>query len=214
MKPRLRYFKLAEAQNLSGEFSGWSERSRDERLGLLIRIIEHHKFLGVTSAMPLAPYKEVFGSLPDKGVHGPYFLSFYGIISHLAAYLQGKGETGPIDFIFDVQPGHTKIVLDAWENFLAVAPPEFRPLLGDYPAFRDDRATLPLQAADLGAGWSRQLAEDAYFGRQARKAPWADVTNPPPDILVLGRMWTKQMMLELRGTLNLTGHASRPSGNE
>jgi hypothetical protein len=46
MKPRLRYFKLAEAQNLKGEFGGWSEESRDERIRLLVKIIERHKFLG------------------------------------------------------------------------------------------------------------------------------------------------------------------------
>jgi hypothetical protein len=84
MKPRLSYFKLSEAQGLKGEFHGWSEESRDERLRLLIRIIEKHKFLGVVSAMPLGAYKEVFGDLPDKGVRAPYFLGS-GSVSIVAA---------------------------------------------------------------------------------------------------------------------------------
>jgi hypothetical protein len=76
--------------------------------------------------MPLDAYKEVFGHLPDKGVRAPYFLSFYGIISHLVGYYQLHGETEPIDFIFDIQPGHAEIVIAAWERFLEVAPPEKR----------------------------------------------------------------------------------------
>jgi hypothetical protein len=205
MKPRLAYFKLSEAQSLKGEFSGWSEESRDERLRLLIKIIERHKFLGVASATPLADYKEVFGDLPDKGVRSPYFISFYGIVSHLAGYLKERGETEPIDFIFDIQPGHVESVIAAWGRFLEAASPELRPLLGDYPIFRNDKTTIALQAADLGAGWSRQLAEDSYYSRPARTPPWGDLK---PEISVLGRYWTKEMMLDLRNTLNLSGYSS------
>jgi hypothetical protein len=130
-------------------------------------------------------------------------LSFYGIISHLAGYYQRKGVTEPIDFIFDIQPGHVEMVIAAWERFLEVAPPDLKPLLGDYPIFRDDKTTVALQAADFGAGWSRQLAEDAHFGRPARTPPWG--TELKPDIMVLGRYWSKEMMLDLRNTLNLSG---------
>jgi hypothetical protein len=209
MKPRLNYFKLVEAQNLRGEFNGWSEQSRNERVRLLIKIIERHKFLGVTSAMPLDAYKEIFGHLPDPGVRAPYFLSFFGIISHLAAHYQGRGETEPVDFIFDIQPGYAEVVIASWERFLEVAPPEIRPLLGDYPIFRDDKTTVALQAADFGVGWSRQLAEDHYYGRPTRTPPWGN--DLKPDILVLGRYWTKEMMLDLRNTLNLSGSASGAS---
>jgi hypothetical protein len=132
MKPRLRYFKLSEAQNLKGEFGGWSEESRDERIRLLVKIIERHKFLGVANAMPLDDYREVFGNIPDRGIQNPYFLSFFGIIALLAGHYRRIGETEPIDFIFDVQPGQGDMVTAAWRHFLTVAPPDLRPLLGDY----------------------------------------------------------------------------------
>jgi hypothetical protein len=109
MKPRLRYFKLSEAQNFNGEFHGWSEESRDERLRLLVKIIERHKFLGVANAMPIDAYKEVFGDIPDRGIRNPYFLSFYGLITRLAGYYQEIGRVEPIDFIFDIQPGKAEI---------------------------------------------------------------------------------------------------------
>jgi len=204
MKPRLHYFKLTEAQNLKGEFGGWCEESRDERIRSLVKIIERYKFLGVANAMPLHDYKQVFGDIPDKGVQNPYFLSFYGIITLLAGHYQRIRETEPIDFIFDDQPGQNDVVTAAWERFLTVVPPHLRSLLSDYPIFRDDKITLPLQAADLAVGRSRQLAEDHYHGREPRRAPWGDLQL---DIDVLARYWTKEMMLELRGTLNLSGSA-------
>jgi hypothetical protein len=200
MKPRLGYFKLVEAQNLKGEFSGWSEESRDERLRLLVKLIERYKFLGVTNAIPLDAYKEVFGSVPDKGVRNPYFISFFGTIALLAGYYQRQGYVEQIDFIFDIQPGQVEIVTAAWARFLEVAPPQMQPLIGDYPIFRNDKTTLPLQAADLAVGWSRQLAEDHYYQRAARSSPWGFEV----DLQVIGRYWTKEMLLELRSTLNLS----------
>ena len=204
MKPRLSYFKLTEAQNLTGEFHGWTEQSRDERIRLLVKIIERYKFLGVANAIPLDAYKEVFGGVPDRHVQNPYFISFFGIIALLAGYYQRQGHTDQIDFIFDIQPGEVEVVTEAWANFLKVAPPNLRPLLGDYPIFRNDKTTLPLQAADLGVGWSRQLAEDHYFDRPNRASPWGIEL----DLQVLARYWTKDMLVELISTLNL-GDASR-----
>jgi hypothetical protein len=93
----------------------------------------------------------------------------------------------------------------SWERFLAVVGDDLRPFIGDYPIFRDDKTTVALQAADLGAGWSRQLAEDHYYGRPPRPAPWGNLN---PQINVLGQYWTKEMMLALRNTLNLSGSVS------
>jgi hypothetical protein len=202
MKPRLGYFKLSEAQNFTGEFGGWSQESRDERLRLLIKIIEQYKFLGVTCAWPLDDYHAVFGDIPDPGVKSPYFLAFYSIVTHIVGYYQQWGWTEKIDFVFDNQPGHIGTVTASWSRYLDEAPPEIRPLLPDFPVFVDDKVALPLQAADYGVGWSRQLAEDRFYDRANREAPWGKMEV---DINVLGRYWTREEMEELRGTLNLSG---------
>jgi len=201
MKPRLDYFKLTEAQNFTGQFIGWSEQSRDERLRLLVKIIERYKFLGVTNAIPYDAYKEVFGELPDKAVQNPYFVSFFGLVALLAGHYERQGHTESIDFVFDLQPGQAEIVTAAWRHFTEVAPPNLRPLIGDYPIFRNDKTTLPLQASDLGVGWSRQLAEDHYYGRRGRPPPWGIEV----DLQVLSRYWTKEMLIELLATLDLGG---------
>jgi Protein of unknown function (DUF3800) len=199
MKPRLRYFKLMEAQNLTGEFGGWTEQSRTEQMRLLVKTIEHFGFLGITCAWPQDVYQEVFRNLPDRGLNNPYFLAFFDIVAMLCRYFQRKGETDKINFVFDIQPGKIEIVTLAWEKFLEVAPEVVRPLVGDYPIFRDDKTTLPLQAADLAVGNSRRFAEAHYYGREPEPALWG---NLELNIQVLGRYWTKEMMLELRSTWN------------
>jgi hypothetical protein len=42
MRPRIKYFKMSEAMTFGGEFSGWSEQSRNDRVARLYRIIENH----------------------------------------------------------------------------------------------------------------------------------------------------------------------------
>jgi hypothetical protein len=108
MKPRLRYFKLVEAQNLTGEFGGWTEQSRTERMCLLVKTIEQFGFLGVTCAWPQYSYKEVFGNLPDKGLINPYFLAFFDIVALLSGYFQRRGETDKIDFVFDARENRNR----------------------------------------------------------------------------------------------------------
>ena len=117
----------------------------------------------------------------------------------LCGHFQRKGETDKINFVFDIQPGKVEIVTPAWEKFLEVAPKEIRPLVSDYPIFRDDKTTLPLQAADLAVGNSRRFAEARYYGQEPEPALWG---NHELHIEVLGRYWTREMMLELRNTWN------------
>jgi hypothetical protein len=117
----------------------------------------------------------------------------------LRGYFQRKGETDKINFVFDIRPGKVEIVTQAWEKFAEVAPEEIRPLVGDYPIFRDDETTLPLQAADLAVGNNPRFAEAHYYGREPEPALWG---NLELNIEVLGRYWTKEMMLELRRTWN------------
>ena len=49
MSPRIEYFKLTEALNFNGEFNGLSEKSRDEKLTLLMSIIDEFKLTAVCS---------------------------------------------------------------------------------------------------------------------------------------------------------------------
>lgn len=195
MKPRLDYFKMSEAMSFTGQFAGWSEESRKERMRLLIKIIADYRPLGITSAVPHDLYKRVFGSNPDRAIAHPYFISFYGLIALVAEDLAAKGLKDKIDFIFDSQPDQMDIVMASWNRFVEISPPEVRAIFGDPPIFRSDKTTMPLQAADLSAGWLRAQAEDTILGKADRDPLWGDQGDT---LRCIGRLWTLEDIMKVR----------------
>jgi hypothetical protein len=194
MSPRLQYFKFSEATSFSGEFSGWSEQSRNERLRLLVNTIATYKPLGFATAVPHDLYREGFGNHADKVLRYPYFFLFNSIVADISRYLASRGVTEKVDFIFDIQPNQTDAVRASWGRLRKAAPPDVRPVLGDYPIFRDDKTTLPLQAADLTVGWLRQQALSRINGTQLEDPLWAEKSR---DLQCIGRYWTRKMMQDL-----------------
>jgi hypothetical protein len=126
MSPRIEYFKYDEAMGLSGEFLGISEAARDEKLRLLINLIEEHELVGLASAVPHSVFYPMFGTYPHKWVRNPYYISFYGIAARLVTYLSKSGTKEKVEFIFDFQPGSDQMreAQEGWENFREMAPPE------------------------------------------------------------------------------------------
>ncbi|MGV3581082.1 MAG: DUF3800 domain-containing protein [Methylophilus sp.] len=61
-----------------------------------------------------------------------------------------------IDFYFDEQ-SQKKRVETMWGNYLANRPPETKSYYGQMPKFVNDEKCLPVQAADLLAGWAREM---------------------------------------------------------
>jgi hypothetical protein len=59
----------------------------------------------------------------------------------------------PVDFVFDNDSEKVKIPV-GWELMKSIALPERASMMGDTPIFRDDKKTMPLQAADLYAWWA------------------------------------------------------------
>jgi hypothetical protein len=125
----------------------------------------------------------------------PYFVSFYGLIAFVAEDLAAKGLKAKIDFIFDVQPGQMDIVMASWERFVRISPPEVQAILGDPPIFRDDKVTMPLQAADLSAGWLRAQAADTILGRPDRDPIWGDKGD---GLKCIGRLWSLEDIMKVR----------------
>ena len=116
------------------------------------------------SAVPHDLYSEVFRRWLDRAVdhlEHPYLPLLIGIVSIVARHFAQTEEREPIDFIFDEQPDQMKRVMESWEIFLEVAGDEIKPLLAHPPIFRNDKITLPLQAADLHAWWIRRMCEPA-----------------------------------------------------
>jgi hypothetical protein len=133
MKPRIEYFKLDEAMNFNGEFQGISEESRNEKLRLLVGLIEEFDLLGAVSLIPHNIFYPLFGRHPQREIRNPYVLSFFGIIANVAGYMHQAGIEDKIEFVFDYQPTSISQVLEGWELFKQNAPAKFRKFLTEHP---------------------------------------------------------------------------------
>jgi hypothetical protein len=51
---------------------------------------------------------------------------------------------------------------------------DHKKMIGSPPTFKNDRKVVALQAADLHAGWVRQLNGAEYEGRPLPVPPWGD----------------------------------------
>jgi Protein of unknown function (DUF3800) len=119
----------------------------------------------------------------------PYFWGFKYIIGTLAYHQERLNLLEPVNFIFDDESEKEKIPR-AWSLMKDAMPPSMSRLMGDTPIYRDDKKSMPLQAADLYAWWvlkwQRENAADwghkmpfpwekkkkfqsisAYFGRRS-----------------------------------------------
>lgn len=194
MSPKLKYFKETEATGRSGEFAGWSEQSFSDRMHRLTRIIADHALFGVISAVPTKLYSDVFGNNPDKVIRYPYFFMINDLVSRMALYLGEIGYNGRVQFIFDEQKGQQEAVSESWGRLRESAPDHVRPLITEYPIFRSDQTTVPLQAADFSAGHVRRELIEFMNGRERPDAPWIAKMGA---IMCLGKLWDERLMMEL-----------------
>jgi hypothetical protein len=161
MDPGIAYFKMNEAHRLRGEFIGWSESRRDERVRLAYQTIEDYVSLQVSCIIDLKALDRVVPTNPLTGrPMNPFLVAFGGLISGVARNQERFSVHEKIDFIFDDQVMEKSKIVEGWEEFKENSPPGLKALMGDIPGFRDDEDVLPLQAADLLAWWVRKMATE------------------------------------------------------
>src|SRR5262249_54018655 len=139
---------------------------RRERCAWFYRVIEKHVTAAVSCQIDVAGLKRairsfqwppMFRGADFSPLENPYYCGFKAIIDVLAQQSKALCLHGPVDFIFDEE--HEKdLTLKAWSGIKYFSAPEFRDYMGDTPLYRDDRTTMPLQAADLYAWWVRKWA--------------------------------------------------------
>jgi hypothetical protein len=95
--------------------------------------------------------------------YNPYYLGFRYITGLLAGWQHKLNLLEPIDFIFDDDSEKVKIPV-CWELMKSTAMPEISCMMGDTPIFRDDKKTMPLQAADLYAWWAFKWQREGIEG--------------------------------------------------
>ena len=203
MRPAVAYLKMREAEACTGEFAHWSEERRDERLALFFSIIEQYASYAVTCAVPHDIYQRVFlGKVAKEHrfLEHPYYILFYGIVHSIAHHFHRIGHKEPIDFVFDTQTDQVKRIIETWSEMQNFSAPEIRPLVVNPPIFRDDKTTLPLQAADLHAWWVHRMMASYFADQPMRRAPFPGGREHLA-IPALEMLWTEERLKRMRRSM-------------
>lgn len=159
-EPRIRYFKMDEAEGLSNEFFGFSDTERDIKVRKLCHVLSSYNPIEFHFISDLPMVKKYWGAKSGRPLTEPYFFPFHMVQVGIAHQVLMMGETQPYEMFFDEQVifgPRAKAwypVIKAMQDVIvqAVMPVE--------PFFRKDSDVLPLQAADLTAWVRRKLHND------------------------------------------------------
>ncbi len=156
MSPRIQYFKMDNAAGLDGEFYGFTERQRDEKLRALCQVVNTLEPTEVSAVEDMQKFAMTLGADDRRPLSEYYFFPFHTININVAYTVGDMGITQPYEIFFDEH----KIFgprAKAWYPVVrSLQEKTIQDLMPIEPLFRSDRDVLPLQAADLFAWLVRQ----------------------------------------------------------
>ncbi|WP_172264467.1 DUF3800 domain-containing protein [Caulobacter sp. RHG1] len=157
--PSIDYLHMVEAQNLRGQFKGWSEADRDRKVLGLAKLIADSRPVSMQVSVSRQTFQAILAPNAPYGLSQPYFTCFYALTLGLARFAHAGGVKDPIAFVFDEQGvlGQDATMVYDWVK--AGRPEPWSRLLGPPPTFGDDRSLPQLQAADMLAWHVRRDAE-------------------------------------------------------
>jgi hypothetical protein len=174
--PVLGYFKMSEANSLTGEFNpsrGWDEKLRDIRVNALCEVACNHTRLATHVYLKNEDFDKYIASLllPYRQLSSdsPYPLMVMQLVFLLANFqAMVAKESEEIGIFLDTQLGFEAELTAWWDLFLDYEDFDGLPL-ADFvrapPTFRNSKEFPPLQAADMFA-WHRR-----YFYANGVKTP-------------------------------------------
>ncbi len=174
--PAIKYFKMSEAESRKGEFLGFSERERSDKVNALIDVILGHNVFEGSCRLQFAAYEEIlkplFKDLPQWD--DPYLYLAIPLVTLFASYerrygapqrsaasdavvlVGGDRSIDPVDFVFDTHDKQgIRRAKRAYEQLKAHPLYQQADYIGNID-YRDDKDFLPLQAADLIAWQDRR----------------------------------------------------------
>ena len=176
--PKIAFFKMSDAHNLSGEFSGWEKGRAVEKIENLIQVIEKYKPASFEVCVSVNAFNKLIKPLNLPELNTPYSLCYCAIMIALMSFHKTVAQsTVPIDFIFDEQEGHGALPTKTYYG-IRDAYPQFSAMLGSTPIYRNDRETMPLQAADLLA-WHLRRRRQEKFAHEVEAAVSRIIGHPP-----------------------------------
>lgn len=164
----IRYFKMDEAADLTGEFQDWNPHRRDEKIRQMANVINRDDLLEIPAWIDLKAFETVSARWkPIQGpghstMSAPYLTLFYYVMVSAVTEAVARGAKEPMEIIFDEQNIFRKGILSEYDGIREQEReiPERYAVMPVQPWFRDDRESfVMLQASDLLAGGFRMMAD-------------------------------------------------------
>jgi Protein of unknown function (DUF3800) len=169
--PAIEYLKMSEAAKPDGQFRGWSEKERDDKLAALVQVIKRFPpKLATHISIHLPAFKRFRERIPAPApVVDPYFFALETILPMICKDAFDLGEREEVDVIFDehVIFGPRAVM---WypmiREAIVSAEPHLESVMPSTPLFRNDLKFLPLQASDMLAWLLRNQPRFAWLMAQ------------------------------------------------
>jgi hypothetical protein len=158
-EPKLGYFKASEARARDGEFrNGWNPGLIAQRVLELTEAACRHAQFRVHCFLRRSDFDRlimpVANRLPDIFSHNfknPYFLCLQGIVMTAQLNKQAARITDPIEYVLDEHGVLGDLAVHSWRLAREAIGNDVPDYFMSPPTFKNDKAVLPLQAADLYA---------------------------------------------------------------
>jgi hypothetical protein len=161
--PTIEIFKMHEASKLQGQFRGWSESARDNKLRDLLGIINRYAKVVISYSANLKAHAETIAPFNRKPLNKPYFWSFQIMILAVCLDQWERGLREKFEIIFDehvIFGPRAKAWYPVIRDTAKRLCPEEYSIMPVDPVFRSDAEFLPLQACDLFAWLYLRVCND------------------------------------------------------
>jgi hypothetical protein len=212
--PAIEYFKMSQAESGKGQFNGWERKQISAKIHALIQIINRyakHRIECVfwqehyDSAMTwfLSEIRKQVSPLDfrriERTFRDPYFLAFCLIMTDYAQRLEAECSDEIVDFIFDSQGAAGKKAVEWWQRMNEIFPTiYYQKHLPNEPIHRDEKVSLPIQAADLLAWQTRRRLEEVNIRNiEAKRLEYAVLEVVP----LYPNRWNEERLREFLAKL-------------
>jgi hypothetical protein len=162
--PSIKYLKMAEAAKPKGQFRGWSQKERNDKLAAFVEVLKQFPLKAIQVTIDIAAFQERQAPYLPKPQSDPYFMAMYSILGGVCYDVIDSGTGEKFEVIFDRQvifepranlwyPVFREIWIEFENPELELLPSSLR--------FEDDKEFRPLQAADVLA-WLFRMAYSGH----------------------------------------------------
>ena len=140
-QPKIDYFHMVEAENLSEQFKDWPKEQRDAKISHLSNVVYEHNPWSVECSVSQTDFNRILKPVVPYDLKNPYFACFYGTIIAVARFHAENGIKTPVDFVFDEQGELGAFVVLWYQMIKDLQDTEISAVLGSSPVFRDDKGS-------------------------------------------------------------------------